>query len=454
MARKKSKIIKYRKPWNLNVGIIIFTFIFVYLAACLFVYMSKEKVSIYEVSKGSLTDYADYDALILRNETVTACTQSGYIHYYIRDGRKAGVNDLIYTIDETGQTLRQYQQNTGESSLPPEDLREFKTEAAQFALIYDPMDFSSVYDMKASMQSSLLEYISAGTGQEPSEQTETESFYKVYASESGVISMTLDGLEGMTPEQVTEENFNGASYPRTVLSSGQQVESGKPVYKTIRDEEWYLIFPVSENDEERFRETTAVNLTVKGSPLHLSGSFDIYRGADGKSYGRITLNRYMVQFLKKRHVKIQIETEDVTGLKIPVTSVVYKSFYKVPRSYLTIDGELLVEVYGEDGSVTVEKTTPVTYGSDPENCYLPGDEFRAGQFIVVEDSNERFQLAQTEQLPGVYNVNKGYTMFRKIKILEENAEYYIISTQESNVQLYDHIILDTGLVTEGQIIYY
>ena len=443
MARKKSKIIKYKKPWNLNVGIIIFTFIFVYLAACLFVYMSKEKVSIYEVSKGSLTDYADYNALILRNETVAASAQAGYIHYYIRDGRRVGVNDLIYTIDETGQTLRQYQQNTGESSLPPEDLKEFKAEAAQFALIYDPMDFSSVYDMKASMQSSLLEYISGGMDQELSESAGADSFYKVYASESGVISMTLDGLEQMTPEQVTSDAFNSASYPRTVLSSGQQVESGKLVYKTISEEEWYLIFPITESDQERFREISTVNLTVKGSPLRLSGALSIYQGADENFYGKITLNRYMVQFLKKRHVKIQIETEDVTGLKIPVTSVVYKSFYKVPRSYLTIDGELLAEVYGEDGSVTVEKTTPVTYGSDPENCYLPGDE-----------SNERFQLAQTEQLPGVYNVNKGYTMFRKIKILEENAEYYIISTQESNVQLYDHIILDTSLVTEGQIIYY
>ena len=74
MARKKSKIIKYRKPWNLNVGIIIFTFIFVYLAACLFVYMSKEKVSIYEVSKGSLTDYADYDALIKHVHTLKGTT--------------------------------------------------------------------------------------------------------------------------------------------------------------------------------------------------------------------------------------------------------------------------------------------------------------------------------------------------------------------------------------------
>lgn len=457
MAKKNAKVIKYRKPWNLNVGVVIFAFIFIYLIASVAVYLTKEKVHIYEVSEGALTSYADYSALILRDEAVSTSETSGYVNYYARDGRKVGVGDLVYTIDETGRMLEMLDQNTGESSLPSEDLKEFKAEAAQFSLSYDPMNFADVYDMKSSMQSSLLEYINASAQEELSGQlsaADTTAFVKTYAPASGVVSSVLDGLESMTPEQVTAEAFDSSLHPRTILSSGQMIEAGTAVYKTVYSEEWYLIFQITEEDAERFREKKQVNLTFKGSSLEASGAFEIYTGADGNSYGKITLDRYMVQFVNKRYVNIEIETENVRGLKIPATSVVYKNFYKVPKTCLTAGGDLLVEVYGEDGSITQRTVTPVTYSSEEEYCYLDGSEFRAGQNVILENSQERFQLAQMEQLPGVYNVNRGYAIFRKIQILEESEEYYIISSQESGISVYDHIVLNGELVEEDDIIFY
>lgn len=457
MAKRNAKVIKYRKPWNLNVGVVIFAFIFIYLIASVAVYMTKEKIHIYEVTDGSLTAYADYQALILRDETVTTSKTAGYISYYVRDGRKVGVNDLVYAVDETGRMQEMLDQNTGVSSLPAEDLKEFKSEAAQFALSYDPMDFAGVYDMKSSMQSSLLEYVNANALEELSDQisdADASTFVKAYASASGVVSTVLDGMEGMAPEQVTKESFDASLHPRTILSGGQGVESGTPVYKTVHSEDWNLVFQISDADIERFQGRERLSLTFKGSSLKVSGPFEIFTGADGNRYGKITLNQYMVQFVNKRYANVQIETENVRGLKIPKSALVYKNFFKVPKSCLTADGELLTEGYGEDGSVTVEKVKPVTYSSDEEYCYLDADTFRAGQYLILEDSNERFQLAATEQLPGVYNINKGYAVFRKVRILEESEEYLIISSQESSVSIYDHIVLNGERVAEDQIIFY
>lgn len=457
MAKKNKKVIKYKKPWNLNVGVIIFAFIFIYLVASVAVYLSKEKIHIYEVTEGALAEYSDYNALILRDEIVTSCENSGYINYYIRDGRKVGVNDLIYTIDETGKILELLNQNGTDNSLPTEDLEKFKSELVQFAVSYDPMNFSSVYDMKASIQTSLLEYVSSNALEELSGQLSgenTSNFVRAYTSMSGVICTVLDGLEGMTPQQVTAQAFDSASHPKKMLGSGQAVESSTNVYKTIGSEEWYLIFQITETDRERFAGVNSLTLTFKGTSLKTSGSFEMYTGADGGTYGKITLNRYMVQFVDKRYVNIQIETENVRGLKIPSSSVVYKSFYQVPRSCLTQDGVLLVESYGTDGTVTVEKATPVTYASDEEYCYLDASKYAAGQNIVIEDSNERFQLRQVTQLPGVYNINKGYAVFRKIRILKEGEEYLIISSRESSVSVYDHIALNGEMVEENDIIYY
>ena len=458
-SKKNSKVTTYRKPLNLNVGVVIFAFIFIYMVASVVIYMGKEEVHIYEVVEGSLTDsaYADYSALILRNEVVTTSDTAGYIHYYVRDGRKVGKGDLVYTIDETGRMLELFDQNTGESSLPSEDLQEFKAEAAQFSLSYDPMDFAEVYDMKASMQSTLLEYVNANALEDLAGQLtsgDMANFVKAYATQSGVISAVLDGLEELTPEEVKAEHFDTTAYPKSILSSGQGVESGTPVYRTVENEEWYLIFSLDESDVARFQGRDQLSLSIKGSSLELTGGFSMYVGADGGTYGKITLSRYLVQFINKRYVTIQIQMDNVTGLKIPESAVVYKNFFKVPLTYLTENGELLIESYAEDGTVSVEKATPVTFSYEEEYCYLDASDYKAGLHVLREDSTDRFQLAQTVNLPGVYNVNKGYTIFRKIQILEESEEYLIISKSESSVSVYDHIVLNGSLVAEGDIIYY
>ena len=456
MAKKKSKIIKYRKPWNLNVGVIIFTFIFVYLVASVLVYLSKEKVHMYEVVEGSLTSYSDYTALILRSEVVTSCANTGNISYYVREGRRVGVEDLVFSIDESGQMQALLEQNTGESNLPAEDLKELKEDMAQYALSYDPMDYSTVYDMKASLQSTLLKYVNANVvGDLPNQAgVESASLIKGFAASSGVVSMALDGLEGMTAELLTAEAFDASKHPKVVLQNGQMVESGTSVYKLIDSEEWKLVFEITENDREKFSGEKTLTLTFKGTDLEVSGAFETVQGADGAVYGQITLDRYMVQFIDKRYVSIQIETENSIGLKIPISAVVYKNYFQVPKSFLTADGELLVEVYGEDGSRSVEKVEPVTYSTQEEYCYVDASSFQAGQYICQEDSNERYQLTQTQQLPGVYNMNRGYTVFRKIQILDESEEYYIISPADSAVSVYDHIVLNGSTVAENQIIYY
>jgi hypothetical protein len=113
-----------------------------------------------------------------------------------------------------------------------------------------------------------------------------------------------------------------------------------------------------------------------------------------------------------------------------------------------------VETYGTDGTVTVEKIDSIVYSSDNDFCYVDGNDVSAGQYIIREDSTDRYQLALTAMVKGVYNVNKGYTIFRKVEIINESEEYYIISKSGSAVSQYDHIVLNGDSVVEGQIIYY
>ena len=62
----------------------------------------------------------------------------------------------------------------------------------------------------------------------------------------------------------------------------------------------------------------------------------------------------------------------------------------------------------------------------------------------------------TQTVQGVYNINRGYAVFRRIEILSSNDEYYTIKKgTDYGLSVYDHIVLDANAVTgNGMIIYH
>ena len=43
-------------------------------------------------------------------------------------------------------------------------------------------------------------------------------------------------------------------------------------------------------------------------------------------------------------------------------------------------------------------------------------------------SSDTYQLSETKQLKGVYNINRGYAVFRQVQILCESDDYYIVQS--------------------------
>ena len=82
----KNKVKKYRKPLNLNIGMIIFGVVFVYVVICIIMYFQTTHIVRYEVQEGSLATDNLYRGVILRSETVVNTEAAGYVNYYAREG--------------------------------------------------------------------------------------------------------------------------------------------------------------------------------------------------------------------------------------------------------------------------------------------------------------------------------------------------------------------------------
>lgn len=464
MAKNK-KIIRYKKPMNINVGMIIFAMIFVYLSFSVYTYIRRDKVQFYEVVEGSIVNDKIYTGLIFREETVKTADKTGYINYYIREGKKAAVGARVYSLDETGQMKKFLEENQDTGVVLSDDnLYDLKKQLTMTCLNYSDDDFSGVYNEKYSLQAVVNENMNfnALDNMDAVLKESGINYEQVYSNQSGIISYALDSYEGLTPTAVTESSFDKSNYTRPVSKSGKPLESGTPVYKIITSEDWSVVFPISDEDKALYEGKNTIKLKILNGNLTLPGKYSLITGADGKSYGKVDFDKYMVQYVSDRFIDFEIIAEEAEGLKIPVSSVVSKEFYTIPKEYLSQGGDASdsgfnKEVYSESGEPSIVFTPTEIYNSTDEFYYVDKSEkseYKSGDYLVKSDSSERFQIGPVASLNGVYNINKGYSVFKLIKELSNNGEYYTIEKgTKYGLSVYDHIVLDAKTVTEGQIIY-
>lgn len=462
--KKVKKIIRYRRPLNINVGMIIFTLIFIYMVFSVSAYIRRDKVQFYEVQEGGIVNNKDYTGIILRQEEVRNTDRAGYVNYYVGEGKRASVGTRVYSIDETGNTASLLAEQSGENmTLTPENLSELKKQLTAFSLTYDNNQFRTVYDTKYTLEAEVMEYMNfnALDNLERVGDQAGINFQQVTADQAGIVSYGVDSYEGLQPSAISEAVFDRGNYTKTITKSGKLIEKGAPVYKIITSDLWSVVFPMTEEDQKAYGDKKNLTVEFSGQDLKASGSFSVITGTDGKIFGKLDFDKYMVQFSSDRYVDFEIVSDRQDGLKIPVTAVTKKDFYLVPMDYMTQGGDSTEtgfnkEVYSESGTSVVFVPTEIYY-SEGDNYYIEMDEadgFKAGDYIVKPNSSDRYQIGASASLQGVYNINKGYAVFKQIDVLASNDEYYTVKKNMTyGLSVYDHIVLNAASVTEGELIY-
>ena len=171
----------------------------------------------------------------------------------------------------------------------------------------------------------------------------------------------------------------------------------------------------------------------------------------------LSFDNSMVNFDTSRYTDLELITTDETGLKIPKSAVTKKDFYTVPLEYLTQGGNSnSTGVLIDKGKDNAEFQSVTVYYTDAKKqlAYLNPDAFGKNTVLRREDSSDTYTLGEMKSLKGVYNINKGYAEFKKIKILCESDEYYIIDSDSTyGLTNYDHIALNGSKVREDDVVF-
>ena len=150
------KVVKYRKPFNINIGVIIFIIIFIYLVFNVFTYITTTHTSVYEVEQGTMAENNVYRGLILRDETIVTSQYAGSLNYYVRESSRVGYGDLICSVDESGSVSQKINDVSADASnLDAEGLLEIENDISDYENSYQAQTFYNIYSFKENIDSAL-----------------------------------------------------------------------------------------------------------------------------------------------------------------------------------------------------------------------------------------------------------------------------------------------------------
>ena len=276
------------------------------------------------------------------------------------------------------------------------------------------------------------------------------------AASDGIVAYSIDGYETASLGDISEVTFSKENYEKTDLKNNMEVKANDPVYKLIKDDNWTVVIPLQDEMVEEMREIELVRVRFSKDQETAVAEFSIHE--TGKLHlGVLTLDSSMIRYAKERYLDLELILEDESGLKIPKSAVTDKKFYLISEAYLTQGGnskETGVLVKTEDGQSKFQSVNVYDRDEETGMAYLGTDGFAEDAVLVKPDSTDTCVLNRTESIKGVYNINKGYAVFKQVNILCESDDYYIVeSGSDYGLSNYDHIALNGADVDENDVVF-
>ena len=456
----ESKVVQFKKRKHLNIGIVIFGIIFIYLVATVIMYITAPRVTIYEVRQGSILKDNAYIGLAIRNEIMVSATEGGYINYYTPNNSKVKAGANVYTLSASPLKLTD---NATEMALElsKEEELSIVTRIQGFNHDFQESNFDSSYQLKSELQNTLINMSTETVTNQLDlilSQGNSQNVQVYQTPDDGIIVHSTDGLESLSLENVTLEHFDKGKHQKTEYIANTKISAGANVYKIITDDNWYLLLKLDTETSEILKEKKYVKIHFNKDDQTVWANLEL-KTIDGQSIACLSFENAMIRYASDRYLDVELILEDETGLKIPKTAITEKEFYVIPSSYITRGGNssndgVLVQTTNADGELIQEFKNVNIYYENNEVVYLDPNSFDKDTSVIKPESNEHFELNETATLQGVYCINKGYAVFKQINILCESDSYYIVEEGNSyGLSNYDHIALDSTNIQENDVVF-
>ena len=441
---KKTKSNKYIYGLFLIFTVLMLYFIYSLLKS---IFSGSMNYDIYEVTSGQIIKYNTERGFIIRDETVYTAKESGYINFLCLSNTRTNKGNLVYVINDNDDL------NMKKTLLNDDDFNKIASNIKKYMNTDLKIDFYNFSNYTKTLKLFIKELSNISNLSNIMNQGNMKVDFAGFSEKSGIISYALDGYENLT-----EENFNSnllnSIYNVNVTNQNETVNVGDKIFKIIDNPKYDIIF------EGRNDYSPVLNKNVKVSfqneDITVNGKITEFTASNHKKYYKLTINKFLEKFLDRRIVEFEVLNESKTGLKIPISSIVEKNCFKIPKSFMFYDEEI-----GDDyivkniNSEESEKFFVNVSKVDDEYYYIPVDNVNNIKFgdVILNSQSDYYTLNDVVNVLGVYNVNKGYAQLKNIDILDKNSDFAIVSKEtRRGIEVYDRIVLNASNVKDGDLI--
>lgn len=470
---------KIRGVFGLNIGTVVFGVLLLYMIFSMILYITSDEFESYQVIAGPLSRNETYTGLAIREEITYKAESNGYVNYYAREGNKINNTGAVYGISTTKIP-------EAETVLSQEDLKKIKNEMMSFSKGFDSSNYNDTYSFKYELEGNILQYsgvtetaslkmnedgnIIGGSTASVTSMLGNQTIVK--SKHDGIVLYSKDDFVGKSIDAITAEDFNQNTYEEVDLKTENAVKLGDDIYTIIIDERWSLLIPLTDKQAVSLSDRSAIRVKFLKDDMTQSGDFSIIE-IDGGKYGKIDFNKGLIRYASDRFLDIELVTNTSTGLKIPLTSIVTKNFYTIPSEYAAYDensGQTGFWIDGKDdnGKKAQIFISPTIYASIEVSSNSMNDEekepsylyyvdtkiFDKGTVLIHPHNKGKYVIDSIGVLEGVYCINTGYAVFRRINVINQNEEYAIVSKDTKyGLVRYDHIVKNADKIKESDILY-
>lgn len=438
---------------KLDLGMIVFLCILVYIVAWNIIYLSKDKITYYEVVPGEMVESDRFKAMILCADQIIKASDDGMVYFLARSGSKAGTASVIYCLDKTSNLENIISDTGSEQILSDEERLEIYEELKSLSSSINEVDFSEIYQFKSTTSAILMNALSTSVFDSGDY---AGALQLVRPTEPGYIFYFEDGYEGVNKDSFTPEMLQYDDYNYKTLNNEGYFSAGASVYKLVTDENWDIIFKLNDYQYDKYIQDEYVQVKFLKDNQIVWGQIDLIEiGED--IYCSINFTNSMVRYAGSRYTDVEIIFSSETGLKVPNSSIVVKEFYTIPKDYGVASGGILtvnLHSVNEEGQPVI-KTKDLEIYEETEKYYMIStNDLEEGTNIIQDTTGNTYTVSEKQPINGVYNINRGYARFNEVSILTSNDDFSIIKPNDTyGLVEYDHIVLNGNSVVDEEIIY-
>ena len=409
---------------------------------------NNKNVKIYEVTIGEIVNVDRHKGFIYRDESIATCINNGFINFYVANAERVNRGAFIYTINDSPSVVQSFELNSDDKKNIRQNIKMYNNNITDY-------DFSNIYNAKDSLNGLINEINLVKQLENIDIEKEIDAKEKGYAKFAGLVSFIIDGYESSKIENYSDEVIKKYDSVK-VSTQKKEVISGDNIYKIIKSPEFSIAFD-SSYDYDNYQKSNNVFVKFVYENVTTNGRIESFIGSDGKKHFKLNITDYPEKFIDKRVVEFEIENKKVSGYKVPIKSLVSKNCYVIPKTMVEKDNETNEDIFYKVGVNGVrEKFICNISKEDNDYYYISIDDtlskLKYGD-VLINRYNDTFSLSEVRQLNGVYNMNKGYAIFKNVDIIDKTNEYAIVKKQTVNgISLYDHICLNASDIKEGDLI--